>query len=86
MFSLAVNISKEPAFYSGQFYIDKRKQIGDTYISLSGWSKGVVAINDFTLGRFWPVKYKFSRAVQILNFDDCYSLFLNSFKWAFLNS
>ena len=27
----------------------------DTYLSLEGWHKGVVWINGFNLGRYWPV-------------------------------
>ncbi|CAA0821140.1 Beta-galactosidase 17 [Striga hermonthica] len=44
-------LSIEPAFYSGQFEVDK---VGDTYLSFGGWSKGVAFVNDVNVGRFWP--------------------------------
>jgi len=52
----AENTSKEPAFYSGQFSIDKSSQVMDTFISFSNWGKGIVFVNDFNIGRYWPVK------------------------------
>ncbi|KAL5579481.1 hypothetical protein UlMin_011923 [Ulmus minor] len=52
----SVNISKEPAFYTGQFNIDKEDQIKDTFISFNGWTKGIVIVNNFNVGRFWPSK------------------------------
>ena len=30
-------------------------ELGDTYIDLTGWGKGVVWINGFNLGRFWEI-------------------------------
>lgn len=48
------NISKEPAFFSGHFIIDKINNVKDTFISLKGWGKGVVFVNDFNIGRYWP--------------------------------
>lgn len=39
-----------PAFYAGHITVDT---VQDTYISLSGWSKGMVFLNDFNLGRYW---------------------------------
>lgn len=48
--SLGVD-SKEPAFYSGSFVVDK---VTDTYMSFNGWGKGVAFVNDFNIGRFWP--------------------------------
>lgn len=50
---LNTHLSKEPAFYTGQFYIDKG-QVKDTFISLNGWGKGIVTVNNFNIGRFWP--------------------------------
>ncbi|KAL5579483.1 hypothetical protein UlMin_011925 [Ulmus minor] len=52
----SANISNEPAFYTGQFYIDKEDQIKDIFISFNGWTKGIVTVNNFNLGRFWPSK------------------------------
>ncbi|KAM0041217.1 putative beta-galactosidase [Helianthus debilis subsp. tardiflorus] len=42
---------KEPAFYSGNFVVDK---VTDTYMSFNGWGKGVAFVNNFNIGRFWP--------------------------------
>ncbi|KAI5413772.1 variant 2, Beta-galactosidase 17 [Lathyrus oleraceus] len=50
------NTSKEPAFYSGHFFIGKSSQIKDTFLSFNNWGKGIVFVNDFNLGRYWPLK------------------------------
>ncbi|KEH39518.1 beta-like galactosidase [Medicago truncatula] len=50
------NTSKEPAFYSGHFLIDKTSQVKDTFLSFRNWGKGVVFVNDFNLGRYWPLR------------------------------
>ncbi|KAK3018701.1 hypothetical protein RJ639_003132, partial [Escallonia herrerae] len=42
---------KEPAFYAGRFVVDNKK---DTFISFSGWGKGIAFVNEFNIGRFWP--------------------------------
>ncbi|XP_031263428.1 beta-galactosidase 17 isoform X1 [Pistacia vera] len=47
-------ISKEPAFFAGRFSIDKVNQVKDTYISFSGWGKGIAFVNEFNIGRYWP--------------------------------
>jgi beta-galactosidase len=39
-----------PTFYRGEFLVD---DIGDTFIRLDGWGKGVVWVNGFNLGRYW---------------------------------
>lgn len=39
-----------PAFYRGQFQVN---QIGDTFLRLEGWKKGVAWVNGFNLGRYW---------------------------------
>ncbi|KAF4398155.1 hypothetical protein G4B88_019876 [Cannabis sativa] len=49
-----VIVSKEPAFYAGQFHIDNEDKIKDTFISFNGWGKGIAIVNDFNVGRFWP--------------------------------
>ena len=41
-----------PAFYHFSFEV---KELGDTYIDLTGWGKGNVWINGFNLGRFWEI-------------------------------
>lgn len=50
------NITRLPAFYTGNFHIDEVDQVKDTFISFLGWGKGVAFINDFNLGKYWPVK------------------------------
>ncbi|MGO4789983.1 beta-galactosidase [Paenibacillus sp. 2KB_20] len=39
-----------PTFYRGEFSVD---DIGDTFLRLDGWGKGVVWVNGFNLGRYW---------------------------------
>lgn len=39
-----------PVFYKGEFTAD---EAADTFLSLEGWTKGVVWINGFNLGRYW---------------------------------
>lgn len=41
-----------PAFYRASFTISK---VGDTYLDMSIWGKGLVWINGHCLGRFWQV-------------------------------
>lgn len=41
---------KTPCFYKGTFQVDS---IGDTFLSMKGWAKGVVYVNGFNLGRYW---------------------------------
>lgn len=48
--------SAEPEFYEGHFHIDSESEIKDTFISFRGWNKGVAFVNNFNIGRFWPVK------------------------------
>lgn len=42
-----------PAFYRGTFKVE---EVGDTFLKLDGWNKGVVFINGFNLGRYWERK------------------------------
>jgi beta-galactosidase len=39
-----------PGFFRGSFDL---KQVGDTYLDMKGWKKGLVWINGHNLGRFW---------------------------------
>ena len=41
-----------PTFYRGTFTVDS---IGDTWLDLGGWGKGVVWVNGHNLGRFWNI-------------------------------
>lgn len=42
----------EPAYYRSSFVL---KKVGDTYLDMSTWGKGLVWINGHCLGRFWSV-------------------------------
>ncbi|CAK7356865.1 unnamed protein product [Dovyalis caffra] len=48
------NVSEVPAFFTGHFFIEDANQIHDTFISFSGWGKGIAVVNDFNIGRYWP--------------------------------
>lgn len=39
-----------PAFYRGELHVDA---VADTYVRLDGWTKGVIYVNGFNLGRYW---------------------------------
>ncbi len=41
-----------PAIYSGTF---KVKKVGDTFLDMTDWGKGIVFINGHNLGRYWEV-------------------------------
>ena len=41
-----------PVVYSGQFNIDK---VGDTFLDMREWGKGIVFVNGINLGRYWKV-------------------------------
>ncbi|MGE7920778.1 hypothetical protein ACQKM9_17845 [Viridibacillus sp. NPDC093762] len=48
----AVKHNGFPTFFRGKFDVE---EIGDTFVELTGWKKGVVFINGFNLGRYWEV-------------------------------
>lgn len=39
-----------PVFYKGEFNVD---EVGDTFLLMEDWKKGVVFINGFNIGRYW---------------------------------
>jgi beta-galactosidase len=41
-----------PVLKSGLFNLD---EVGDTYLDMSNWGKGVVWINGHNLGRYWQI-------------------------------
>ncbi|MCO5584507.1 hypothetical protein L7F22_038435 [Adiantum nelumboides] len=43
----------EIGFYSTTLQVNELQEPADTFISMKGWSKGVVFINSFNLGRYW---------------------------------
>jgi beta-galactosidase len=48
--SLPDSYDRKPAFYRGTF---TARETADTFIDMFGWTKGVVFINGFNLGRYW---------------------------------
>lgn len=43
-----------PAFYVGNFVLPN-ETIYDTFLRVDGWHKGVAFLNNFNLGRYWPI-------------------------------
>lgn len=41
-----------PAFYSGSFEL---KQVGDAFLDMRTWGKGVIFVNGHNLGRYWKI-------------------------------
>ena len=41
-----------PVLYSGSFSVDK---VGDTFLDMEKWGKGIVFVNGVNLGRYWRV-------------------------------
>lgn len=41
-----------PVFYSGSFAL---KQVGDIFLDMRGWGKGIVFVNGHNLGRYWKI-------------------------------
>ena len=44
---------QQPCFYKAQLNIKDKPE--DTFLLLEGWSKGVVFVNGFNLGRYWKI-------------------------------
>lgn len=49
-FNKDVDYEHGPTFYRGEFEVE---EIGDTFVDLPGWQKGIVVVNGFNLGRYW---------------------------------
>jgi beta-galactosidase len=41
-----------PALYRGTFQLNS---VGDTFLDMSGWGKGIAWINGHNLGRYWKI-------------------------------
>jgi hypothetical protein len=55
-FSPLTEPTKEiPKFFRGTFTVPFDMVPEDTYLRLDGWNKGQAFVNDFNLGRYWPV-------------------------------
>ncbi|QHW33160.1 beta-galactosidase [Paenibacillus rhizovicinus] len=48
----AANANEGPTFYRGTF---EAAELADTFLNMEGWTKGVVFINGFNLGRYWEI-------------------------------
>ena len=46
------NATHQPAYYRGTFTLDK---VGDTFFDMTNWSKGMVWINGYAIGRYWEI-------------------------------
>jgi len=46
------DLSRKPLLYHGNFYLD---ELGDTFIDMERWGKGVIFINGNHIGRYWNV-------------------------------
>ena len=46
------NPQKYPAYYRGTFTLDKT---GDTFLNMTNWSKGMVWVNGYAIGRYWEI-------------------------------
>jgi beta-galactosidase len=46
------NKAKHPAYYRGTFTLNK---LGDTFINMMNWSKGMVWVNGYSIGRYWGI-------------------------------
>jgi beta-galactosidase len=46
------NVIGQPVLYSGEFEINK---IGDVFLDMREWGKGIVFVNGHNLGRYWKV-------------------------------
>ena len=44
--------SRGPAFHRGTFNL---REVGDTFLDMGDWGKGVVWVNGHNLGRFWNI-------------------------------
>ena len=42
----------QPVIYQGSFTVDK---VGDTFLDMESWGKGIVFVNGVNLGRYWKV-------------------------------
>ncbi len=46
------SLKGRPVVYEGTFNLDK---VGDTFIDMSAWGKGIIFINGHNIGRYWNV-------------------------------
>ncbi|NDW12264.1 beta-galactosidase [Bacteroides sp. 214] len=46
------SVTKQAAYYKGSFTLDK---VGDTFLNMTNWNKGMVWVNGYAIGRFWEI-------------------------------
>ncbi|MFT4204667.1 MAG: beta-galactosidase [Chitinophagaceae bacterium] len=46
------NIAKHPAYYRADFQLDS---VGDTFLDMAHWSKGMAWVNGHAIGRYWEI-------------------------------
>lgn len=78
-----INEVQGPAFYRGEFNIT---DVRDTFLRLDSWTKGVVFVNGFNLGRYWnkgPQKrYMYQpRSFVKVRMKSSYSSFIRRLNW-----
>ncbi|GAE84694.1 beta-galactosidase [Bacteroides reticulotermitis JCM 10512] len=50
--SATTKLKNMPIVYSGKFTLDK---VGDTFIDMADWGKGIIFVNGINIGRYWQV-------------------------------
>lgn len=48
-------LTNGPVFFRGELEIAETEELQDTYLNPVGWGKGVLYVNGFNLGRYWPL-------------------------------
>lgn len=48
-------LNSGPVFFYGTLDIAEDEEIKDTYLNPTGWGKGVLYVNGFNVGRYWPL-------------------------------
>ena len=44
-----------PTFYWAEFQLQNGSPTLDTFLNVNGWGKGIAFLNNFNLGRYWPL-------------------------------
>ena len=51
-FKTGENTANQTAYYKATFTLD---EVGDTFFDMSSWSKGMVWVNGYAIGRYWEI-------------------------------
>ena len=46
-------------------YVINIRTPADTFLNMKGWTKGVVSVNGFNIGRYWPVSASQFQALEM---------------------